>query len=225
MRRITLDLWVGLFVVAGLGALVILAMKVGNLGSFGSPEVYTIYAEFDNIGGLKSRAPVKSAGVVVGRVVGIEFDTQSYKARVGMEIEQRYPFSRDTSAAILTSGLLGEQYVGLETGADSAMLKDNDKVTLTQSAVVLEKLIGQFIYSRAAEGSGSGEGAGKAEGGDKPEPASKPDAASKSDAVSKPDAASKPDAGSNPQAGAKAEAGSMPATGKADAAPRDAGAK
>jgi phospholipid/cholesterol/gamma-HCH transport system substrate-binding protein len=201
MRRITLDLWVGLFVVAGLGALVILAMKVGNLGSFGSPEVYTVYAEFDNIGGLKSRAPVKSAGVVVGRVNGIEFDTQSYKARVGMQIEKRYPFSRDTSAAILTSGLLGEQYVGLETGADSAMLNDTDKVTLTQSAVVLEKLIGQFIYSRAAEGSGNGAGAGKSEGGDKPE------------------------AASNPEAGRKAEPGSIPGAGKADAAPRDAGAK
>jgi phospholipid/cholesterol/gamma-HCH transport system substrate-binding protein len=157
MRRITLDLWVGLFVMAGLGALVILAMKVGNLGSFSTPATYTVYAEFDNIGGLKSRAPVKSAGVVVGRVTGIAFDTQSYKARVRMEIEQRYPFSKDTSAAILTSGLLGEQYVGLETGAETAMLKDEDKITLTQSAVVLEKLIGQFIYGRAGEGDGKNE--------------------------------------------------------------------
>jgi len=206
MRRTTLDLWVGLFVVAGLGALVILAMKVANLGSFTSPEVYTVYAEFDNIGGLKSRAPVKSAGVVVGRVNGIEFDTRSYKARVRLQVEKRFPFSKDTSAAILTSGLLGEQYVGLETGADSAMLDDNDRITLTQSAVVLEKLIGQFIYSRAAEGSGSGEGAGKPEGGDKPESAGKP-------------------AASNPEAGGKAEPGSMPGAGKADAAPRDAGAK
>jgi phospholipid/cholesterol/gamma-HCH transport system substrate-binding protein len=158
MRRITLDLWVGLFVVAGLGALVILAMKVANLGSFSAPEVYTVYAEFDNIGGLKARAPVKSAGVVVGRVNGIEFDTKSYKARVRLDVEKRYPFSKDASAAILTSGLLGEQYVGLETGADSAMLKDGEKVTLTQSAVVLEKLIGQFIYGRAGEGSAGGEG-------------------------------------------------------------------
>jgi phospholipid/cholesterol/gamma-HCH transport system substrate-binding protein len=157
MQRITLDLWVGLFVMAGLGALVILAMKVGNLGSFSAPETYTVYAEFDNIGGLKSRAPVKSAGVVVGRVTAITFDTQAYKARVQMEVEQRYPFSKDTAAAILTSGLLGEQYVGLETGADSAMLKDEDKITLTQSAVVLEKLIGQFIYGRAAEGGGKSE--------------------------------------------------------------------
>lgn len=151
MQRITLDLWVGLFVIAGLGALVILAMKVGNLGSFSAPATYMVYAEFDNIGGLKTRAPVKSAGVVVGRVTAVTFDTQSYKARVQMEVEQRYPFSKDASAAILTSGLLGEQYVGLETGADSAMLKDDDKIILTQSAVVLEKLIGQFIYGRAGD--------------------------------------------------------------------------
>lgn len=164
MQRITLDLWVGLFVMAGLGALVILAMKVGNLGSFASPETYTVYAEFDNIGGLKSRAPVKSAGVVVGRVVAISFDTESYKARVTMEIEKRYPFSKDASASILTSGLLGEQYIGLETGADSAMLQDEESITLTQSAVVLEKLIGQFIYGKAAEGAGTAQGAASAEG-------------------------------------------------------------
>ncbi|MCC6534034.1 MAG: outer membrane lipid asymmetry maintenance protein MlaD [Burkholderiales bacterium] len=161
MQRTTLDLWVGLFVMAGVAALVILALKVGNMGSFSAPESYTVYAEFDNIGGLKARAPVKSAGVVVGRVTGIEFDTQSYKARVRMELEKRYPFSKDTAASVLTSGLLGEQYVGLETGADSAMLKDQDKLTLTQSAVVLEKLIGQFLYSKAAEGGGKNEAAPK----------------------------------------------------------------
>ena len=152
MQRATLDLWVGLFVIAGLGALVVLALKVGNLGSFGSAETYIVYSEFDNIGGLKSRAPVKSAGVVVGRVDAITFDTQSYKARVKLRIEKQYPFSKDTTAAILTAGLLGEQYVGLETGADTANLKDEDKITLTQSAVVLEKLIGQFLYGKAAEG-------------------------------------------------------------------------
>jgi phospholipid/cholesterol/gamma-HCH transport system substrate-binding protein len=166
MQRITLDLWVGLFVIAGVGALVILAMKVGNLGSFAAPETYRVYAEFDNIGGLKPRAPVKSAGVVVGRVGGIDFDTNSYKARVGLDVEKRYPFSKDTSAAILTSGLLGEQYVGLETGADTAMLQDQDRISLTQSAVVLEKLIGQFIYGRA-EGADSA----KPEAGKVPEPA------------------------------------------------------
>jgi phospholipid/cholesterol/gamma-HCH transport system substrate-binding protein len=152
MQRGTLDLWVGIFVMVGLGALVILALKVGNMGSFSAPASYSVYAEFDNIGGLKVRAPVKSAGVVVGRVSSIEFDPQSYKARVRLNIETRYPFSTDTAASVLTSGLLGEQYVGLETGADSTMLKDQDKISLTQSAVVLEKLIGQFLYSKAAEG-------------------------------------------------------------------------
>lgn len=157
MQRGMLDLWVGIFVMAGLGALIVLALKVGNLGSFSSPESYTVYAEFENIGGLKARAPVKSAGVVVGRVNGIEFDTKSYKARVRLDVEKRYPFSKDTAASVLTAGLLGEQYVGLETGADSVNLKDQDKITLTQSAVVLEKLIGQFLYSKAAEGGGKSE--------------------------------------------------------------------
>jgi phospholipid/cholesterol/gamma-HCH transport system substrate-binding protein len=152
MQRATLDLWVGIFVIAGLAALVILAMKVANMGSFTAAETYTVFAEFDNVGGLKARAPVKSAGVVVGRVNGIVFDTQSYKARVRLDIERRYPFSKDTAASVLTSGLLGEQYVGLETGADTANLRDQDKITLTQSAVVLEKLIGQFLYSKAADG-------------------------------------------------------------------------
>jgi phospholipid/cholesterol/gamma-HCH transport system substrate-binding protein len=152
MQRGTLDLWVGLFVMAGIGALVILALKVGNLGSFSAAETYVVYAEFDNIGGLKARAPVKSAGVVVGRVDGISFDTQAYKARVKLNIEKKYPFSKDTAASVLTAGLLGEQYIGLETGADSDMLKDQDKITLTQSAVVLEKLIGQFLYGKASEG-------------------------------------------------------------------------
>jgi len=155
MQRGTLDLWVGIFVMAGLGALVILALKVGNLGSFSAPETYTVYAEFENIGGLKARSPVRSAGVVVGRVNGIEFDTQTYKARVRLDVESRYPFSKDTSASILTAGLLGEQYVGLETGAESEMLKNQDKITLTQSAVVLEKLIGQFIYGKAGESGGA----------------------------------------------------------------------
>ena len=152
MQRATLDLWVGLFVMAGLGALVVLAMKVGNLGSFGKAETYVVYAEFDNIGGLKVRAPVKSAGVVVGRVDAISFDTKSYKARVKLDIEKQYPFSKDTTASVLTSGLLGEQYVGLETGAETENLKDQDKITIVQSAVVLEKLIGQFLYGKAAEG-------------------------------------------------------------------------
>lgn len=148
-----LDLWVGIFVVAGIIALLVLALKVGNASStFSVGDTYRIYAEFDNIGGLKVRAPVKSAGVVVGRVDDIQFDTQRYVARVAMKIDKRYRFPKDTSVSILTSGLLGEQYVGLEAGGDSAMLKDGDVAKITQSAVVLEKLIGQFLYNKAAEG-------------------------------------------------------------------------
>jgi len=152
MERTTIDLWVGLFVVAGLGALTILALKVGNMGSFASAETYELSAQFTNIGGLKPRAAVKSAGVVVGRVVEITFDNEKFMAKVSMNIEKRYKFPKDTSASILTAGLLGEQYVGLEGGADDALLANGDTIKLTQSAVVLEKLISQFMYSKAAEG-------------------------------------------------------------------------
>ena len=149
----TLYLWVGIFVCAGIVALFVLALKVGNASAtFSRADAYTLKAEFDNIGGLKVRAPVKSAGVVVGRVDDIDFESQRYVARVVMKIDKRYLFPKDTSVSILTSGLLGEQYVGLEAGGDSAMLKDGETLTLTQSAVVLEKLIGQFLYSKAAEG-------------------------------------------------------------------------
>lgn len=153
MQRMILDLWVGIFVVAGIIALLVLALKVGNASAtFNVGETYRIYAEFDNIGGLKVRAPVKSAGVVVGRVDEIQFETKRYVARVAMRIDRRYEFPKDTSVSILTSGLLGEQYIGLEAGGDSAMLKDGDVARITQSAVVLEKLIGQFLYNKAAEG-------------------------------------------------------------------------
>ena len=153
MERSTLDLWVGLFVCAGIAALLVLAMKVGNMASIGiGNQTYTIYANFDNIGGLKARAPVKSAGVVVGRVASIGFDTNRFNARVELSIDQRYKFPKDTTASILTSGLLGEQYVGLDAGGDSANLAAGETVKLTQSAVVLEKLISQFLYSKAAEG-------------------------------------------------------------------------
>jgi phospholipid/cholesterol/gamma-HCH transport system substrate-binding protein len=153
MERSKLDLWVGLFVCAGIGALLILAMKVGNMGSIAiGSDSYTLYANFDNIGGLKPRAPVKSAGVVVGRVSSIVFDNNKFNARVEMEIEKKFQFPKDTTASILTSGLLGEQYVGLEAGGDSANLAKGDTLKLTQSAVVLEKLISQFLYSKAAEG-------------------------------------------------------------------------
>jgi phospholipid/cholesterol/gamma-HCH transport system substrate-binding protein len=153
MERSTLDLWVGLFVVAGLGALTILALKVGNMGSFAGAETYQLSAQFSNIGGLKPRAAVKSSGVVVGRVAGIVFDNEKFMAKVIMNIETRYQFPKDTSASVLTAGLLGEQYIGLEGGAEDAMLANGDTIKLTQSAVVLEKLISQFMFSKAAEGS------------------------------------------------------------------------
>ena len=153
MERSTLDLWVGLFVIAGIGALLILALKVGNMASLSiGSESYTLYAHFDNIGGLKPRAPVKSAGVVVGRVTTIGFDNNRYNARVAMSIENHYKFPKDTTASILTSGLLGEQYVGLDAGGDQANFASGDTMKLTQSAIVLEKLISQFLYSKAAEG-------------------------------------------------------------------------
>jgi phospholipid/cholesterol/gamma-HCH transport system substrate-binding protein len=153
MDRTLLDLWVGIFVASGIAALFVLALKVGNASTtFNTGATYRIIAEFDNIGGLKVRAPVKSAGVVVGRVDDIQFDSKRFSARVVMNVDRRYEFPKDTSVAILTSGLLGEQYVGLEAGGDSDMLKDGDTVKLTQSAVVLEKLIGQFLYNKAAEG-------------------------------------------------------------------------
>lgn len=152
MERSTLDLWVGLFVVAGIFALTVLALKVGNMGSFANTDNYQLAAYFDNIGGLKPRAAVKSSGVVVGRVAEITFDNDKFMAKVTMSIEKRYKFPKDTAASILTAGLLGEQYIGLEGGGDSAVLNQGDTLKLTQSAVVLEKLISQFMYSKAAEG-------------------------------------------------------------------------
>ena len=151
MSRTTLDLWVGFFVALGCAALIFLATKVGNFTGLDGGATYTVEAPFDNIGGLKVRAPVKSAGVLVGRVVAIRFDTARYRAVVKLEIDRRYPFPGDTIATILTSGLLGEQYVGLEPGADPEMLADGATVTMTQSALVLEKLIGQFLFDRAAQ--------------------------------------------------------------------------
>ena len=152
MKRSTIDLWVGTFVAAGFGALLFLALKVGNLAAFSTAQTYVVQAKFANIGGLKVRAPIKSAGVVVGRVTEVRFDNESYEAIVSFNIDSRYQFPRDTSAKILTSGLLGEQYVGLEAGGDGVMLKSGDRLRLTQSAVVLEDLISQFLYNKAAEG-------------------------------------------------------------------------
>ena len=158
MNRSTIDLWVGIFVAAGLGALLFLALKVGNLASFSTAQTYLVQAKFANIGGLKVRAPVKSAGVVVGRVAEIRFDNETYEAVAMLKLEASYRFPRDTSAKILTSGLLGEQYIGLEAGGNPAMLKDGERLRITQSAVVLENLISQFLFSKAAEG-------GEAKGG------------------------------------------------------------
>jgi phospholipid/cholesterol/gamma-HCH transport system substrate-binding protein len=131
-----------------------LSLKVANLASFTSADTYQINAKFENIGGLKIRAPVKSAGVVVGRVGDIRFDNESFEAVVTMNIDGRFQFPKDSSAKILTSGLLGEQYIGITAGGDSANLKSGDTLKLTQSAVVLENLIGQFLYNKAAEGDG-----------------------------------------------------------------------
>jgi phospholipid/cholesterol/gamma-HCH transport system substrate-binding protein len=151
MERTTVDLWVGIFVALGILGIVFMALRVGNLGSFSSTPGYHLMARFDNIGGLKARAPVKSAGVVVGRVESIKLDPKTYEAVVTLRVDQGYQFSKDTIASILTSGLLGEQYIGLEPGGDTAMLKDGDGVGKTQSAIVLEKLLSQFLFGKAAE--------------------------------------------------------------------------
>ena len=153
MNRSTLDLWVGIFVTIGIAAILFLALKVGNLLTLSNEPGYRISAAFDNIGGLKVRAPVKAAGVVVGRVEQIHLDPQSYQAVVSMRIDQGYQFSRDTIASILTSGLLGEVYIGLDTGGDTQVLADGGRIGKTQSAVVLEKLIGQFMFDKASAGS------------------------------------------------------------------------
>jgi phospholipid/cholesterol/gamma-HCH transport system substrate-binding protein len=151
MQRTTIDLWVGIFVVAGIAALVMLAMKVGNLGTYNVSEAYQVHAYFSNIGGLKPKASIKSAGVLVGRVTDITLDTERYEAKVVMSLDKRYQFPKDTFANILTSGLLGEQYIGLMPGGDDQMLKNGDQLKKTQSAVVLEELIGKFLYSKAEE--------------------------------------------------------------------------
>lgn len=146
------DIWVGFFVLLGLVALLFLAMRVGNLSTFSLAQTYSVQAQFDNIGGLKVRAPVKSAGVVVGRVKDIRFDDHTYRAIVTMDLQQSYEFPADSSVSILTSGLLGEQYIGLDPGADDRMLAAGDSITLTQSAIVLERLISQFLYGTAERG-------------------------------------------------------------------------
>jgi len=154
MQRKSLDLWVGCFVILGVLALMFLALKAGNMSSFSFEKTYNVASRFDNIGGLKPRAPVKSAGVVVGRVNSISFDDHDFRALVKMSLEQRYKFPKDSSVKILTSGLLGEQYISIEPGGDEKNLAEGDQITMTQSAMILENLIGQFIYNKATETKG-----------------------------------------------------------------------
>jgi phospholipid/cholesterol/gamma-HCH transport system substrate-binding protein len=152
MDRKTIDLWVGIFMLMGVVGLLFLSLRVGNLGEDRPSSTYTVEAKFSNIGGLKAKAPVKSAGVLVGRVSDIRFDNDRFQAAVTLTLDKRYSFPKDTSASILTSGLLGEVYIGLEPGAEDKKLAGGDKISLTQSAVVLERLIGQFMFGKAAEG-------------------------------------------------------------------------
>lgn len=156
MGKKSIEALVGLFVLLGIAGLVFLSLKAANLASFDTGDTYTLQARFDNIGGLKVRAPVRSAGVTIGRIASISFDPKTYQGVVKLEIDRKLEFPRDTSAKILTSGLLGDQYIGLEPGADEKMLANGDFIRQTQSAVVLENLIGQFINSRAAEAGSAG---------------------------------------------------------------------
>ena len=156
MNRSAIDLWVGIFVAIGFGAILFLALKVGNLLTLDRAPGYRLEARFDNIGGLKLRAPVKAAGVVVGRVESVRLDGKTYEAVATLRIDREYEFTRDTIASINTSGLLGEVYIGLSAGGDSTMLKDRDRIAKTQSAVVIEKLISQFLFDKAADAGGGG---------------------------------------------------------------------
>jgi len=149
MTRDKTDFWVGLFVLLGLAALVFLALRAGNLSAFSFAPTYQVEAHFDNLGGLKVRAPVKSSGVVVGRVADVHFDNQAFQAVVTLEMDARYTFPADSSASILTSGLLGEQYIGLTPGGEEQNLEQGGRIQYTQSAVVLEDLISKFLYSSA----------------------------------------------------------------------------
>ncbi len=151
MSREKIDFRVGLFVLLGAVALVFLALRAGNLSSFSLAPTYQVHAYFDNLGGLKLRAPVKSSGVVVGRVSGIRFDNERFQAVVTLDIERNYAFPDDSSVSILTSGLLGDQYIGVTPGGDDKMLADGAEITYTQSAVVLEELISKFLYSSASQ--------------------------------------------------------------------------
>lgn len=152
MQRSNKDVWVGFFVILGALALLFLALQSANLLTLSFDKGYPVTAKFDNIGGLKPKAAVKSAGVVVGRVDSITFDDKSFQAKVSMSMDKRYTFPKDSSLKILTAGLLGEQYIGIEAGADTNNLAAGDAISTTQSAVVLENLISQFLYNKAADG-------------------------------------------------------------------------
>ncbi|MGB6006642.1 outer membrane lipid asymmetry maintenance protein MlaD [Castellaniella sp.] len=165
MTREKTDFWVGLFILLGLIALVFLALRAGNMSSFSFAPTYRVQAHFDNVGGLKARAPVKSSGVVVGRVASISFDNKRFQATVAVDLEKQYQFPTDTSASILTSGLLGEQYIGLTPGGEDKNLADGGTIEFTQSAVVLEDLISKFLYNSAEkEGSAAAPSAAPAAG-------------------------------------------------------------
>ena len=161
MARSKNDLWVGLFVMLGIVAVVFLALKSANLLSINTQPTYRVSAKFDDIGSLKPKAAVKSAGVVVGRVTSISFDDESYQAVISLDMDRRFKFPKDSSLKILTSGLLGEQFIGIQPGYGEQMLAAGDKITSTQSAVVLENLISQFLYGKASDGGDSGAGAKK----------------------------------------------------------------
>ena len=152
MNTRTIEIMVGLFVAGAVAALFMLSLKVSNLASYGENEGYDLVAHFDNIGGLKVRSPVSAGGVRIGQVTAIHYDNKRYDAAVTITVSPQYHFPKDTSASILTAGLLGEQYIGLEAGGDTNNLVSGDKIKMTQSAVVLENLISQFLYSKAAEG-------------------------------------------------------------------------
>ena len=155
MQRSKIDVWVGLFVLIGAAAILFLALQAANLLSLNFQSIYHIDALFDNVGGLKPKAAVRSAGVVVGRVDAISFDDKTFQAKVSLGMEERFVFPKDSSLKILTSGLLGEQYIGIEAGGSEKNLVNGDVVRDTQSAVVLESLIGQFLFSKAADGPGA----------------------------------------------------------------------
>jgi phospholipid/cholesterol/gamma-HCH transport system substrate-binding protein len=152
MQSRAVEISVGIFVAAGLAALFVLAMKVSNLSSFNSGDSYAVTAYFDNIGGLKVRSPVTLSGVRVGRVDSIDYDQERLEAVVGMRISARYTnIPDDTTASIFTAGLLGEQYVALEPGGSEENLGEGSRIRITQSALVMEQIIGQFLFDKAAE--------------------------------------------------------------------------